>query len=321
MPSSPRLRVASPSFSIHPVLRRELSERFPLATYNDGGQRLAGTALVGFLRGAEGAVIGLEPITDDVLAACPDLRIVAKYGVGLDNVDLEACRRRGVAVGWTGGVNRRSVAELVLCTMLAHCRNVFTTARLLREGEWRKDGGVQLSGRTVGIIGLGNTGREVAALLAPFHCRILGNDIIEQNDYCRDHGIEPASKDQVWAESDIITLHTPLTPLTRTMVNAKTLAGVKPGAMLINTSRGEIVDLVALKQALLHGPLGGAALDVYDHEPPTDRELLTLPNIICTPHIGGNSNEAILAMGRSAIAHLAAHFTGGGVTDSGEAAP
>lgn len=306
--TGPRIAVASPSFSKHPVLRREMQARFPEAVFNDAGIRLAGDALAEFLGQADAAVIGLEPVTDDLLAACPRLRIVAKYGVGLDSIDLEACRRRGVVIGWTGGVNRRSVAELVLGCMLGISRNVFVTARLMREGAWRKEGGFQLSGRTVGIIGLGHCGKEVAELLAPFHCRILANDILDQGSYCREHGITAVDKDTLYRESEFITLHVPLTPATRRLIDRESLSCMRPGAVLINTSRGEVVDQQALKEALLRGPLGAAALDVYESEPPQDRELLGLPNIVCTPHIGGNADEAILAMGRSAIGHLASHL-------------
>ncbi|MBF0624537.1 MAG: phosphoglycerate dehydrogenase [Magnetococcales bacterium] len=309
MSGRPRIAVTSPSFSRHPTLRRELLELFADARLNQDGQRLAGAELREFLAGADGAVVGLEPVDGPLLDACPRLRIVAKYGVGLDNLDQAAMAAHTVVLGWTGGVNRRSVAELALCGMLGLCRNVFHTSQRLREeGVWHKSGGVQLTGRTVGIIGLGHAGKELAHLLAPFHCRILANDILARDDYCREHGLTPVSKEEIWAQADLITLHVPLTPLTHHLVNRVTLERMKPTAFLINTSRGEVVHNGDLKVALRAGRIAGAALDVFEEEPVTDREFLTLPNFIPTPHIGGNADEAVLAMGRSAIGHLRAFF-------------
>lgn len=310
--STPRIKVCSPSFSQNAVLRRELQEAFPGAVFNDDGIRFDRDGLIAFLADADGVVVGLEKIDAAVLDARPGIKIVAKYGVGLDNIDVPACRARSVAIGWTGGVNRRSVAELALCFMLGLCRNVFRTSTLLRNGQWEKNGGVQLSGKTVGIIGLGFTGREVARLLEPLHCRVLGNDILAMDDYCQQNGIIPATKGQIFAEADLITLHVPHTAQTAGLINAATLAAMKPGAFLINTCRGEVVDQAALKQALITGPLGGAAMDVFAEEPPTDMDLLSLPNLISTAHIGGNALEAVVAMGRSANGHLMEFFGGEG---------
>lgn len=302
--SVPRIVVTSPSFSRNPTLRRELLELFPEARFREGETVLAGQALIDHIGDAEAAIVGLELITDQLLAAVPQLKIVAKYGVGLDNVDRAACERRSVAVGWTGGINARSVAEMTLCFMLGLPHNIFHTSTLLRRGTWLKRGGVQLSGRTVGLIGLGHVGKEVARLLAPFGCRILGNDIEDRSDFCRAANVVFVDKETLYAEADIVSLHVPLTPLTHHLINAASLARFKPGAFLINTSRGPVIDQAALKEALQSGPLGGAALDVYEKEPPADLEFLDLPNLVATPHIGGNAEEAVLAMGRSAIAHL-----------------
>lgn len=302
------IKVASPSFSKNGVLRQELLRAFPNAVFNDRGGHLSGQALIDYLQGADGAVIGLEPVDARLLEANPGLRIVAKYGVGLDNLDLEACRRRNVAVGWTGGVNRRSAAELAVCFMIGLCRNVFNTSARLRRGEWHKEGGMQLSGRTVGIIGVGHIGKEVARLLAPFHCTILANDIIEQNDYYRENGLVAVEKDEIYRRADIVTLHVPSTTLTRHMIDSETLRMMKRDAYLVNVARGDLVRQGDLKQALKDGTIAGAALDVFEAEPPADMELLGLPNLACTPHIGGNAVEAVLAMGRSAINHLRAHF-------------
>ncbi len=312
----PRIVVTSPSFSRNPTLRRELLELYPDARFQEAETVLTGQALIDHIGDAEAAIVGLELITDELLAAVPHLKLVAKYGVGLDNVDRAACERRGVAIGWTGGLNARSVAEMALCFMLGLSHNIFLTSNLMRHGTWLKRGGVQLSGLTVGIVGIGNVGREVIRLLAPFGCRILGNDIEDRAGFSRQFNVALVDKETLYAQSDIVSLHVPLTPLTHHLMNAKTLAQMKGGAFLLNTSRGKVVHQDALHAALASGHLGGAALDVYEIEPPTDPAFLSLPNLVATPHIGGNAEEAVLAMGRSAIAHLK-NFYLGEETDSG----
>ncbi len=306
--TAPLIKVTTRSFSRHPVLRAELLAEFPGAVFNEQGARFGGAALVQYLDGADGAVVGLEPVTDEVLAALPNLRIVSKYGVGLDNIDEDACRARGVTVGWTGGVNALGVAEMTVCFLAGLSRNVLRSGTRLSAGEWEQSGGRHLSGRTVGIIGVGHVGKEVVRLLAPYGCRIMANDIVEQADYFAENGLIAASKEEIRAEADFVTIHTPLTPETRGMVDEAFLAAMKPSAYLVNTARGGIVDQAALKRALTEGAIAGAALDVFEEEPCGDLEFLSLPNLFSTPHIGGSAEESILAMGRSAIGHLSRYF-------------
>lgn len=299
-----KIKATSTSFSRHPRLREALLADFPDAVFNDDGRKYTKTELIDYLCDADGVVLGLEPVDDEVLAACPNLKIVSKFGVGLDNLDQVACKKRGIAVGWTGGVNKRSVAEMDLCFMLALARNLYPASMDLKSGDWIKNGGFQLSGKTVGIIGLGYTGSEIARLLKTFECRILGNDIIDKSDLCAELGIEHVEKDQLFRESDFVLMHTQLTDLTYHLINAETLGAMKSTAFIINTARGPIVNGEDLKRALIDGTIAGAALDVYEDEPPTDIEFLRLPNLFCTPHIGGNADEAVMAMGMSAIGHL-----------------
>ncbi|MBF0187592.1 MAG: phosphoglycerate dehydrogenase [Magnetococcales bacterium] len=306
--SNPLIKVTSPSFSRHPDLVRSLRDHFPRAVVNSDGIRFQGEALQDYLADADGAIIGLERVDVPLLDACPKLRIVAKFGVGLDAIDLKACKARGVTIGWRGGVNRRSVSELVLSFMLGLARNSFQTARLMRQGEWRKEGGFQLTGKTVGIIGVGHVGKDLVQLLKPFDCRILGNDILDMNEFYQEHGVIEAEKAEIYTRSDLISLHVPATPLTHHLMDASVFKSMKSSAFLINTSRGEVVEQQALKRALMNRQIAGAAIDVYQSEPPNDKEFLTLPNLVCTPHIGGNANEAVLAMGRSAIDFLDAYF-------------
>ena len=150
-----KIKATSTSFSKHPRLRAALLESFPDAEFNDDGRKYTRAELIDYIKDADGLVLGLESVDDDVLAACPNLKIVSKYGVGLDNLDQQACKDRGIAVGWTGGVNKRSVAEMDLCFMLGLARGLYRTSLDLMDGRWNKDGGFQLSGKTVGVIGLG----------------------------------------------------------------------------------------------------------------------------------------------------------------------
>ena len=305
---SPVVTVASRAFSGNETLRSELLAIFPRAKFNENGEAFAEEELVNFLNGAEGAIVGIEPITGRVLSGCPGLQIVAKFGVGLDNVDQAACKEQGIRIGWTGGVNRRCVSELTLGFMLAAGHNMFKTAGEMRTGTWEKDGGHLLSGRTVGIIGVGHVGKDLIRLLQPFDCRILANDIVDQSNYYRDAGVEDVTKEQIFSEADYVTVHTPLTEDTRNMIDAAALSSMKPTAHLINAARGGIIDEEALKQALVEGQIASASLDVFVEEPCTDLELLGLPNLFATPHIAGNAVESVLAMGRSAISHLQKHF-------------
>jgi phosphoglycerate dehydrogenase-like enzyme len=302
------VKVTSPSFSSDQDLRAELLAAFPRAILNTAGRRLHGPDLRAYLADAEAAVVGLERIDEALLAACPLLKIVAKYGVGLDNVDLEACRARGVAVAWTPGTNRRSVAELTLCFLLGLFRNVFATSTRLRAGEWQKEGGRQLTSATIGIVGLGHVGKDVVQVLKPFGCRVVANDIVDVSDFCAEHAVELVDKRTLYRMSDAVTLHVPLTPDTRGLIDEEALRCFKPGAFLVNTSRGEVVNQAALKRALAERHLGGAALDVFEVEPPTDRELIELPTLVATAHIGGAAREAVLATGRSAISNLEQFF-------------
>ena len=304
----PKIAATSTSFSQHPVLQRELLAAFPDSRLNEAGRKLRGEELLAHIEGAEGLVVGLEPITEALLRANPQLQIVSKYGVGLNNVDLEACKRHGVAIGWTGGVNKRSVSEMALGYMLMLSRNLYQTSNLLKGGTWLKRGGRLLTGKTVGIIGLGHTGKDLVRLLQPFDCRILVNDIIDQTDYYRTNQLTEVDKPTLFAESDFVSIHTPYDDTTANMVDLPVLEIMPSHAYLLNTARGGIIDEYALKTALRKGLIAGAAVDAYLEEPPTDVELLRLPNLICTPHIGGNAEEAVLAMGRSAIGHLRAFY-------------
>lgn len=299
-----KVAVTSRSFSKNTILKEELLKRYENVKFNNDGICLEGDSLVEFLKGHDKAIIALERIDDKLLSKLPELKVISKYGVGLDSIDIKAMHEHNVKLGWTGGVNRRSVSELVISFAIALLRHVPECHREVISGKWRNLIGRQLSGQTVGIIGCGHVGKDLVRMLQPFECSILINDIKNYDSFYKQYNLKNVSKDQLLIESDIVTLHTPLDNSTRNMLTAERLSLMKSDAILINIARGGLLDEEALKQMLINGKLGGAALDVFSTEPPHDQELLQLQNFIVTPHIGGSAIEAIMAMGTSAIEGL-----------------
>ena len=300
-----KIVATSPSFSKNRKLQEEIYRYFPDAKLNLEGKRFTKEELIQFIGDADGAIVGLEEIDDEVVEACPNLKIVSKYGVGLNNLKFN---NPNIQIGWTGGVNRLSVAELVLGYMLMLARNIYVTSNQLKSGTWNKSGGFQLSGKTIGIIGVGYIGKELIRLLQPFNCEILVYDVIDQTEYYNSVGVKEVDIPTILRNSDFVTLHVPLNENTKNMISTEEFRTMKKSAYIINSARGGVVDEEALKEALKSGEIAGGAIDVYTTEPPTDTELLNLPNLITTPHIGGNAEEAVLAMGMSAIQHLREFF-------------
>jgi phosphoglycerate dehydrogenase-like enzyme len=299
-----KVAVCSRSFSRHPTLRAELLARYKNVKFNESGRQLEGDSLVEFLQGYDKAITALERIDDYVLSRLPQLRCIGKYGVGLDMVDMAAMRKYEKRLGWTSGVNRRSVAEMTLALAIMMLRQVPAAYREVLSGTWRQHTGGLLSGRSVGIVGCGHIGKDLVKLLRPFGCTILVNDICEHRDFDVEHNIFRLELDKLLEQADLVTLHVPLDESTRGFITASRLALMKPSAILINLARGGLVDEVALKHALKSKRLAAAAFDVFADEPPEDSELLKLSNFLATPHIGGSAEEAIVAMGRAAIQGL-----------------
>ena len=300
--------VTPPAFYKSEALRLKLSSLFPNTVYNQNTDYLSGEELMEFLKDADAAIIGRDPVTQDTLNALPQLKMISKYGVGLDNLDLNAIKKSGIELSITTGVNKRSVAELTLSFMIGLCHNIFISAERVKRGEWIREGGRNLSGKTIGIIGCGNVGKEVVKILKPFGCKILINDIEDRSKFCLKQGAIESSFELLIKESDIVSLHVPLTNLTRNMINKNVLKDMKVNAFLVNTSRGPVVNPSDLHRALVSKEILGAALDVFCSEPPDDIEFLKLPQLMVTPHIGGNSIEAVEAMGQAAIDNLLKYF-------------
>lgn len=303
-----KIAVTTVAFSKNEYLRKKLNSHFRHVRFNDSLKRLKRDELKCFLKDAEGVIVGLDEIDEDILKEVKNLKVISKYGVGLNNVDFNATSKYGVNVVYSQGVNKRSVSELALGNILSLMRNSYVTSNKLKIQEWDKNGGIQLSGKNVGIIGVGNIGKDLISLLKPFGCVVYVNDIIQQDEYYKRNNLIKATKEEIYRKCDVVTIHTPSNDLTKGMINKNVFAMMKKEAYFINTARGDIVVQEDLKWALKEKIIAGAAIDVYDQEPPKDYEFISLPNLICTPHIGGNAKEAVLAMGESAIENLVNYF-------------
>jgi len=232
----------------------------------------------------------------EVLRRAVRLKVIGRAGVGVDNIDVEEAKKRGIKVLRTPEGPSVSVAELTVALMLCLARMVPYADRAMKDGKWvkRELMGVELRGKRLGIIGFGRIGYEVAKRAKAFEMEVLVYDVILDKlmDRVREVGARGLSFEELLLESDFVSIHVPLTPQTRHMIGEEELKAMKPTAYLINTSRGGVVDEEALLRALKEGWIAGAALDVYEVEPPTNMELIRLPNVVCTPHIGAQTVEA-----------------------------
>lgn len=271
---------------------------------NSEFKRFSKLELKDFLYDCDIAIVGLDKIDEELLIQLPKLKLISKYGVGIDNIDFSSCERHNIKVVYPKGVNKRSVSELALGYMLSLARNIYTTSNSLKYGEWNKSGGFEITGKKIGIIGLGHIGKDLVKLLKPFDCKIYANDLIEFKEFCNINNIKQTSKEYIYKNCDIISLHLPHTKETNKIINETTLKQFKKGSILINTARGELIEYTSLKKSLKDGTLKAAGIDVYSEEPPTDIELINNHNLINTPHIGGNSKEAVFAMGKAAIENI-----------------
>lgn len=266
-------------------------------------RKLKPEEIVALASDCDGIIAGVEQITEEVLRSLPKLKAISRCGVGLDNVDLEAAEKRGILISNTPNAPSQAVAELTIALILNLLRKVSLSDRRVRNGQWKKEMGQLISGKTVGIIGLGRIGKRVAELLKSFEVKILASEPNPDKKWVRKNKINLVSMDELLKESDIVTLHIPYTEQNRNLINSERLKIMKRGAILINTSRGGLIDEMALYQALKSGHLGGAALDVTEVEP-YQGPLTELDNVIITPHIGSYAVEARIQMETEAAMNL-----------------
>jgi len=277
---------SAPSVSVEEVKGKREDELIPLVASIDAW-----------------VVRGATKVTRRLLDAAPRLRWVARAGAGLDNIDVGAASERGIGVLNVPGANAVAVAELVLGLMLALFRRIPAADAAVRRGEWEKMQGRELRGKTLAIVGLGKIGGAVARRARAFEMECIGFDPVVSAADARAMGVEPVALDDLFPRADVLTLHAPMLPETAGMVGAAQLKRMPRGAVLINAARGALVDEAALVEALRSGALAGAALDVYAEEPPKGSPLLSLPNVVLTPHIGAATVEAQEAVGEE-IARL-----------------
>ena len=266
--------------------------------------------LIRVAAGADGILFRIKPrCTESLMTACPRLRVVGRHGVGLDTVDIPAATRLGVAVVHAPGSNSQAVAEHALMLMLTCVKRTRQVDLTTRAGDWAAGRGAntELGGKTLGIIGIGNIGRRVAKFAGALGMRVLAYDKYLPDDEVRRRGAEPtASLEALLPQADVLTCHTPLTPETRHMIDAKTLSLLRRGAVFINTSRGGVQDEHALFEALTRGQLGAAGLDVWEEEPVSrDNPILNLDNTVCSAHVAGVTVEANRQMAMQVAGEMA----------------
>jgi D-3-phosphoglycerate dehydrogenase len=298
-----RLLVTPTSYGKNdPTLRSELESQVGEVIYNPTGKPLSSAEVAKLLPGIDGYIAGLDAIDRAALAAADRLKVISRYGVGYDNVDVEAAREKGIRVTNTPGANSGSVAELALALMLALARQIPEAAQAARQGRFPRLAGVAIEKKTVGILGLGAIGKQLARRLEGFDCRVLAYEPYPDLAFAKEHGVELVGLEELLPQADFVSLHVPLLPETRNLVDRAFLAKMKPGAYLVNTSRGESVDEDALLEALKSGHLRGAGLDAFKQEPPDpSNPLLALPQVIATPHLGAQTDGATNAMGWAAL--------------------
>jgi phosphoglycerate dehydrogenase-like enzyme len=276
---------------VYPRLRKSLSEE----------------ELLNELKGVAASIAGFEPYTRRIIESSPELRVIARNGVGYDAVDVAAATEHGIPVTATPGVNQESVAEHTFALMLAVARAVVPQHTAIHDGGWRRIAGVPLRGRTLGLIGLGRIGREVALRAAAFRMRVLAYEVMPDLRFVEQQRITLVPLDQLLAESDFVSLHIPLSNESRHLIDARALSRMKPTAFLINTARGGLVCEADLVQALRDGRIAGAGLDVFTDEPPApDHPLRQLENVVCMAHTAGIDLQARDDMAMLAAAAIVA---------------
>jgi len=266
--------------------------------------------LMGLIPEAHGLIVGLDPVSVKVLEKARQLKVISKYGVGTDNIDLDTATSMGILVLNAPGTNSGAVAELALGLMLAVARHISESDRKTRLGVWQSYRGIELWGKTLGIIGTGRTGRELALRARGFSMVLICHDINQDEAWAHETGATYLPMKDILRKADILSLHIPLTDTTHHIISAQELGLMKKSAILINTARGELVDESALHEALANQRLAGAGLDVWETEPPVDSRLREFDNVVLTSHIGAHTLEATKSMGKLASMNLIQALSG-----------
>ena len=253
------------------------------------------------LDGCAAVIAGQEPYVAEVFDACPELRLVVRFGVGFDAVDVPAATERGVLVATIPGTNEWGIADHTIGMILDLAHGISSHDRAMRRGEWQAQRGIDVWRATIGIVGLGRIGRSVALRAAGFEMRVIAYEPDPLMEFVEEHGVELVTLERVFSESDFVTLHLPAMPETERLVDASKLALMKPTAFLVNTARGDVLDEDAVYDALRSGQIAGAGLDAWTTEPMLDPRWSALENVVLTPHCGANTLGVWTASGAMAV--------------------
>ena len=307
-----KVAITSRSFSANKYLVEELRTRYTNITLNNSGKTLVGSELLEFLDGQNKVIVGLENFDKNLIDQLPELKVISKFGVGLNNIDLESMKEHSISLGFQPGTNKQSVAELALMHIFIALRKVPSSKEDICNNIWSQNKGHELFGKTIGIIGFGNIGQRLAELLEPFKCKIIFYDGVEfskedlvtkfpsrSEDFI--NNLQQSSLNEVLKEADIVSIHIPLLEETQNLISVDELACLKKDVRIINTSRGGIVDEKALEDFLNQNKNAFAAFDVFEKEPAFNHPLLKLNNFYATPHLGSMTIEGVISMGIAAI--------------------
>ena len=305
-PGAPTVLVTTTSFQDTPGPHHELLAR---AGWNIRTARgpLPEEEMLTLIPGVDGLLCGDDEITEAVMqAGLPSLRVISKYGIGVDKIDVAAATRLGLPVCYTPGVNHVTVAEHTFALLLALEKNLVEETTITRNGGWKRLIGHEIAGKTLGIVGLGRIGREVALRARAFGLQVSAFDTYWPEEFAAEHDVQRmGSLKDVLAIADIVSLHTNLTEETRRMIDAEAIAGMKEGVIIINCARGELVDSAAMADALADRRVGGYGTDVLDTEPPSaTHPLLSAPRCIVTPHIASRTYESVVRQATMSVENL-----------------
>jgi D-3-phosphoglycerate dehydrogenase len=285
--------------------RRTLEAFADEVVYNETGKPLQPGEILARLEGVDGYVAGLDYITTEVIEKAPAcLKVISRYGAGVDRVDLPACKRRGIIVTNTPGTNAVAVCELAFALMLCTARNIPRLHKAVEAGEWPRNEGTELNGKTLGIVGLGAIGKNLAKRAVAFGMTVIAYDPFFDEAFAVSNGIIKKTMDEVITSADFVSLHVPLNDETKRMIDAERIAKMKRGAIIINTARGGLIDEEAAAKAVVSGQLGGLGLDAFEQEPLSESPLKGLKNVIFTPHTGAHTAEAVKGMGTLAVDNI-----------------
>jgi D-3-phosphoglycerate dehydrogenase len=272
---------------------------------NSLGRPLTEREMINAAQDADALIVGNDKVTSTIIRSCPSLKIIAKHGVGIDGIDSKAAAECGVVVTNAPGVNSHEVADLAFGLLHMLSRGLYIANEATKEGNWLKPMGVGLWGKTIGIIGVGEIGLAAACRATGYKMKILGFDCVRRSEATA-IGLDYVGVEELLQQSDFVSLHLPLTNETRNILDDRKLGLFKPGAILINTARSQLVDYETLYKALLDGHIRGYGVDVYDFEPPQLHPMFGLDNVILTPHLGGTCHESNIRMGNTSVDNVIA---------------